>query len=239
MLYFVCKIDGDVMKRIFVVLLSFCFVNVYADKCTYDQKYELTKLANEIKIDYDEKSKDVHIKDEYYDYKTKDYWLEISIYNIPSDFILEITNDYNKEVINVYKSDIKDGVYRFKDYDYYKIINYSVNVINTSTCDRYTVKTIKYKKPMYNPNWSYDICKENENVPFCNKYILSSKKVYSMGIGLEEAIDNFKKTGDEKVEDNKEGNWFKKNYKYLFIGVFGAVAVGGIIFYINKKRGEI
>lgn len=227
------------MRKIFIMFLVFGFIDVYADKCTYDQKYELTRFANEIKIDYDENSKDVHIKDEYYDYKTKEYWLELSIYNIPKDFILEITNDYNKEVVNVYTGDINDGVYTFKDYDYSKIINYTVKVINTGTCDRYTVKTIKYKKPMFNPNYTYAICKENENVPFCNKYITSEKKIYNAGIGLEEAINNFKLTNEEKVENIDKKNWFEKNYKYIIIGVLGLSVVGGLVFYINKKRSEI
>lgn len=227
------------MKKIFLLFILVSFINVYADKCTYDQKVELTKLANEIKIDYDEKSKDVHISDEFYEYDTKDVWLELSIYNIPKDFVLEISNDYNKDVISVYGNDIKEGTYTFKDYDYYKIINYSVKVINTSTCDRYTVKTIKYKKPMYNLNYTYDVCKDNEDVPFCNKYITSEKKIYKMGIGLQEAINSYKQTAEEKVENENKKNWFSNNYIYIIGGivVVGVIAIG--VVYINKKRSEI
>lgn len=227
------------MKKIFIMFLFICFINVHADKCTYDQKVELTKLANEIKVDYDEKSKDVHVIDEQYDFIAKDYWLEISIYNIPKDFILEISNDYNDDIIKLYDNSIKDGLYTFKDYDYYKIINYKVDIYNVSTCDKYLVKTITYKKPMYNPNYAYDICKKNEDIPFCNKYVLSNKKIFNMGIGLNEAVNNYKQTNEEKVEKVEKDVWIKKNYKYIIGGVMTVLFIVGVVLYINKRRGEL
>ena len=87
------------MKKIFLLFIFVSFFNVYADKCTYDQKVELTKLANEIKVDYDEKSKDVHVIDEQYDFITKDYWLEISIYNIP--IVLKMDSTHLKIMITI------------------------------------------------------------------------------------------------------------------------------------------
>ena len=35
--------------------------------------------------------------------------------------------DYNDDIIKVHDNSIKDGLYTFKDYDYYKIINYKDN----------------------------------------------------------------------------------------------------------------
>lgn len=227
------------MKKIFLLFIFVSFINVYADKCTYDQKVELTKLANEIKVDYDEKSKDVHVIDEQYDFITKDYWLEISIYNIPKDFILEISNDYNDDIIKVHDNSIKDGLYTFKDYDYYKIINYKVDIYNVSTCDTYKVKSISFRKPMLNPNYYYDVCKSNDDLSICKKYITNSKLVYEAGIGLNDAIKGFR---NNEIQDF-DGDSTTKSNNNIYIIVGGVILFigicGGIYYIIYRKRSAI
>ena len=92
---------------------------------------------------------------------------------------------------------------------------------------------------MYNLNYTYDVCKENEDIPFCNKYITSEKKVYKMGIGLQEAIISYKQTAEEKVENENKNNWFLNNYIYIVGGIIGIGVVAVGVIYINKKRSEI
>mgnify|MGYP006885917770 CR=1 FL=1 len=99
-------------------------MNVYADKCNSQTKSDLLKEANLIKVDYDEKNKKVHVKDEQYDYDSTITSLMISIYNLSNNFNLEISNNLNDDVIYVDKEDFVDGKYTFEDVDYYKIIKY-------------------------------------------------------------------------------------------------------------------
>lgn len=227
------------MKKIFILFLLVSFINVYADKCTYDQKVEFTKLANEIKVDYDEKSKDITVNDEIYNYTAKDYWIELSIYNIAKDFILEISNDYNNEVIKVYDNSIKEGVYSFKDYDYYKIINYKIDIYNVNTCDMYKVKSINFRKPMFNPNYYYDACKSNDDLSICKKYITNSKLVYEAGIGLNEAIKGFR---NNEIQDF-DGDSTTKSFNNIYIIVGGVILLiglsGGVYYIIYRKRSAI
>ena len=66
-----------------------------------------------------------------------------------------------------------------------------------------------------------------------------TKKVYKMGIGLQEAIISYKQTAEEKVEKENKNNWFLSNYIYIIGGIAAiGVATVGVV-YINKKRSEI
>lgn len=241
MLY-LTKIEGDILKRIIILLVSLLFVtNVHADKCTYDQKVELAKLANNIKVDYEEINETEHVIDGYNEYDIVIPSLYINIYNISKEFMLEISNDYNSEQINILSSNFNEGKYSFQDFDINKIINYEIKVYNNSDiCDNYVVKTIKYKKPMINPNYTYDICKENQEISFCSKYITNEKKVYSMGIGLQQAVLNAKKYQNTIIDNTPEKeNWFIKNWKYILGGTAGIITLSVALYLINKKRSEL
>lgn len=227
------------MKKLFVLFLFMSFINVYADKCTYDQKVHLKKEVSNIKIDFEEKEKKIQIDNEEYKFETIDNYLELAIYNIPQNFILEITNDINDDKISVFDADVNDGKYIFNDYNYNRIINYKVEIYNTSVCDMHIVKTINYKKPMFNPNYAYDICKENNDIPFCNKLIYTEKKIYKMGVGLNEAINNYRLTNNEKIEDNNEQNWFIDNIGKIITASLFLFLLTFISIFIIRKRGEL
>lgn len=227
------------MKRLILITLCMLSLNVYADKCDNSTKKELLKEANEIKVDYDEVVEQVHIKDEYYDYMADETSLNISIYNLTDNMQLEISNDYNDSMIFINKDDYKDGKYTFKDLSYLNVIKYKIEVYSNTSCDKYLVKTINYTKPMYNYNYSYQICKDNSDISICQKYVTSDKNKYSMGIGLEEAVEKYK-SGEYKNEEEEQGKSFlENNYMYITVGIACLATITGIIVYINKKRSEI
>lgn len=226
------------MKYILILIMSLLSMNVYADKCDSQTKSDLLKEANLIKVDYDEKNKIVHVKDEQYDYDSTITSLMISIYNLSNNFNLEISNNLNDDVIYVDKEDFVDGKYTFEDVDYYKIIKYKIEVYSDTSCDRYLIKTITYTKPMYNLNSSYGVCDGNENISYCQKYITNPKLVFSMGIGLEEAINSYK-NGDVTPDDNNKVNFFAKYYPYMIAGIVVVGIIGVTIYFINKKRSQI
>lgn len=226
------------MKYILIIILSLFSLNVSADKCDSKTKSDLLKEANQIKVDYDEIIETVHIKDDMYDQDFTRTTLEISLYNLTNNFNLEISNDKNDTIIYVDNSEIKDGKYKFSDIDYYSIVKYKIAVYSNTSCDRYLIKNISYTKPMYNMNNSYDVCKENENISYCQKYITNPKLVFNMGNGLKEAIDKYK-SGDTFIDDGENINFFKKYYLYILGGAGVVVVAGMIIYFINKKRSEI
>ena len=224
---------------VLLVVSLFTSLSVYADTCDSKTKSNLLKEANQIKIDYEEKTENIHVKDDMYDYYTDATTLLISIYNLSNNFTLNISNDLDDSLIIANQSDISNGKYTFDDIDYYKIIKYKINVYSNTDCDRYLVKTITYTKPMFNLNSVYTVCDGNENIAYCQKYITNPKLVFSMGVGLKDAIDSYKK-GDTVLpgEDEKE-NFFKKYYIYIIVGGVVCVLGVGTIWYINKKRSEI
>lgn len=225
------------MKKFFLIIIfGLSFINVYADKCSYDQKVELSKLANEIKIDYEEKTEDIVFDEGHGTFNVTNIWLDINLYNISNRLTLKITNDYNSDMIVANSNQVKGGLYSFKDYDYSKIINYKIEIYDSGECDNILVKTKKYKKPMYNMNYNFDICKENSDVSICQKYVLSPKKYYPLGYGLEEEIKNLKnETKEEKIEEEKS-----KSIIYIVAGgVVTLVVIGAVWIVIHRKRSEI
>lgn len=229
------------MKYIVIIIISlFTSFNVYADKCDSKTKSDLLKEANQIKVDYEEKTESVHVKDEMYDYTTDVTTLLVSIYNLTDNFSLEISNDVNDNISFANKKDYSSGKYTFDDIDYYKIINYKIKVYSNASCDRYLIKTINYKKPMFNSNSVYQICKDNSNVSYCQKYITNPKIVKSMGIGLKEEIDNYNKGNVTPDIEEPQESFFKKYYIYILIGGGVLIIIGTTTWlFIKKKRSEI
>lgn len=226
------------MKYILIIILSLFSINVSADKCDSKTKSDLLKEANQIKVDYDEVEKTEEVDDGYNKYTAVDRTLDISLYNLTNNYSLEISNDYNDNVLYVENNDIKDGKYTFNDTNTYHVVKYKISVYSNTSCDRYLIKNITYTKPMYNSNFNYKICEENSGVPYCQKYITNKKYIFVSGIGLDEAIENYKGNNNQIPDDFTENNFFKKYLVYIIIG--GVVIVSGTcIAIVNKKRSEL
>lgn len=226
------------MKYILILIMSLFSMNVYADKCDSQTKSDLLKEANLIKVDYDENEKTEEIDDGYNKYTAVDRTLDISLYNLTNNFSLEISNDNNDSIIYAENNEFKEGKYTFS-VDAYNIIKYKVKIYSNVSCDRYLIKTINYTKPMYNSNYNYAVCKDNSNVPYCQKYITNKKYVFDAGKGLSEAIDNYKNNGEIIPDDENKNSFFKKYFIYIIIG--SVLIAGGVItiVIVNKKRSEI
>ena len=228
------------MKYIVIIIISlFTSFNVYADKCDSKTKSDLLKEANQIKVDYEEKTESVHVKDEMYDYTTDVTTLLVSIYNLTDNFSLEISNDVNDNISFANKKDYSSGKYTFDDIDYYKIINYKIKVYSNTSCDRYLIKNITYTKPMYNSNYNYKICEENSSVPYCQKYITNKKYVFDAGKGLDKAIDDYKNNNNQMPEEIDKESFFEKYKVYIITGGGVIVIATCVIIFIRKKRSEI
>lgn len=232
------------MKYIILfILYVFSFLNVYAD-CDNKVKSNLLKEANQIKVDYEEKSETVHVNAYGDEFDMENYYLNVSLYNLTNNFSLQITNDYNDDNNTIISSYFVDGKYTFKDLNYNTIIKYKIDVYSdVDECDTYLVKTINYTKPMINPNYYYEACQDNDGISICKKYITNSKYIYNMGIGLDEAVNDIKKNGDKNIEEPEEENnknFWQKYYVYILSGsgIF-VVVLTTVLIIINKKRSEI
>ena len=231
------------MKYIILFIISlFTSFNVYAVECDSKTKSNLLKEANQIKVDYEEKSETVHVNAYGDEFDMEKYWLEVSLYNLTNNFTLQISNDYNDDKITVISSMIKDGKYTFKDLNYNSIIKYKIELFtNSDSCDRYIVKTINYTKPMLNPNYAYESCQNNDGLSICKKYITNSNYIYNMGLGLDEAINDIKKNGDKNSEEPQENNknFWQKYYIYIIASTSVLLIITVTLIIINKKRSEI
>lgn len=226
--------------KMLLILLSLLSVNVYADKCDSKTKSDLLKSANEIKVDYDEYEMTEEVEEDGEKFTSVDRYLNISIYNLSNEFTLQISNDLNDEMMFVDSSEFKDGKYTFKNDTNYKIIKYKIEVYSNTSCDKYLIKTINYTKPMFNPNYFYEVCQSNTDVPYCSKYITNEKYIKKYGVGLNEVVDNYRNGLSFDDEEEKEKSFWEKYYLYIIIGsILGIGTITGIIVFINKKRSEL
>lgn len=226
--------------KMLLILLSLISINVYADKCDSKTKSDLLKSANEIKVDYDEYEKTEEVEEDGEKFTSVDRYLNISIYNLSNEFTLQISNNLNDEMMFVDSSEFKDGKYTFKNETNYKIIKYKIEVYSNVSCDKYLVKTINYTKPMFNPNYYYEVCQSNTDVPYCSKYITNEKYIKKYGIGLEEVVDNYRNGLSFSDDEEEEKSFWEKYYLYIIIGgIVGVGIIAGVVVFINKKRSEL
>ena len=92
---------------------------------------------------------------------------------------------------------------------------------------------------MLNTNYYYDVCKSNDDLSICKKYITNSKLVYEAGIGLNEAIKGFR---NNEIQDF-DGDSTTKSNNNIYIIVGGVILFigicGGIYYIIYRKRSAI
>lgn len=227
------------MNKLLIILLSLISINVYADKCDSKTKSELLKAANEIKVDYDEYEKTEIVESDGLKYTSVDRYLNISLYNLSDEIILQISNDYNDEMMFADKSEFKEGKFTFKDNNMFNVVKYKIEIYSNISCDKYLIKTINYTKPMYNSNYNYEICQKNKDVPYCNKYITNNKYIKNFGFGLDKIVEDYRNGLSFDNEEEPEKNFFEKYYLYIIGGCIVLIGGIGIFIYINKKRSEL
>ena len=171
------------MKRIisfFVVLLLVFSPLVHAEettttttsqKCSYTQKYELRKEAENIKAVYDIKKDD----------NGADY-IEITLYNLKENLFISYTVKYQKTkkenyddkpvTLNHYNFN-ENGEYVIKDYDNNDIKTYKFSVNDMNGVCGTGLKVITIVKPKYNVYSDLDECRyfDSENYMYCKKWI--------------------------------------------------------------------
>ena len=235
------------MKKVLVILsiLLLGMNNVKADSCSDSELAKLRSEAENVKVSYDE-------LEDAFDYvvpaddgnpsktiKAYRYSIKMNVYNITNNIYVVETNDKNNDEKYIKYSDTENGKYSFTSDDNKNYINYTFKVYsNTNNCSAKLLRTITIKKPKYNDNYAYVICKENPEVPICKRFI--TEDINMEGKDLVSEVNKYLE--DEKNSDNKSGSNldFFVNNKWYFIGAIGGlIAVWIAYVIINKERGRI
>ena len=242
------------MKKLIVLLISVVFgiVNVNARTCTKSEIDKVTKDAENIKINYEiieTKTKVKSTVDQEYapagtEYEVVNDTIRVTIYNITKDMFLQQTNDLNNEKKAINYSDTTNGNYSFDVENKANLINYTFIVYTNMDCDMQRIKTINFVKPMKNPLYEMQACREYQNVPICAKYVTSEPNIEDGA--LVEYLQKYQKGGHQSpdiITSKKAGRTeesFYEAYKpYILTGI-GLVVIGAAAYIvISRKRSEI
>lgn len=237
-------------KMLFILLITlFCSINtVEAVKttCTYEEKANLNDIASKVSSNY----KIDEIKEEY-EFENPDTGevsleertkikFKVSLYNILEDIYITQIDNLNNEELNIYYSELQNGVYTFETDNTSDIIKYNYYIYsNIEGCRGEILKTLVFTKPKANMYYQMEICDGLEDNPLCQKYItedinLTEDEFYAKIHELN------KKKEEVKKEENKEGitDFLKDNYIYF---IFGAIVISGSVigFIIVRKRSSL
>lgn len=242
------------IKKILVVIIAF-FVFLDTSKavsCSYKEQAQLNSEVANIKSNYEIKER-ILDKSEYSPpdgadegYVAKSDYIKANILNLTENTYIEVTNDYNGDVLKYSYSDTKDGNISFDWFNISEVVKFTIKVYASSEtgCEGSLLKTIYLTLPRYNDYSAYDICNSIPNYYLCERYVtydeVSYDKFYTS------VSKEVTKVEEEKIEENKkwyEKTWdFVKENKWYFLAggvVLVGVAGGAAIVIIRKRRRSI
>lgn len=239
------------MRKIILVLsLIFTFhqTYVFADTCDTETMKKLMKDANNIKINYE--TEVVIVENGAYLTDGGSPTLErtnflIDIYNITDDIFVIASNDINNSKQIITYSDTNNGTYKLDTSENFnKLGTYTFDIYaKNETCKNEKLKSVDFKKPITNPYYMMDICKENLDIPLCVQFVTEVPN-YINGTSINEYIKQYRETSTTKISttvkentDNKFINYIKANKKYYVIGFVIICIV--LLFIVFRRRRHV
>lgn len=236
------------MKKIVLILsLIFTFhqTQVFADTCDTETMKKLMKDANNIKISYETEEKTVENGAYLTDGGSPTIVITnilLVIYNISDNIIIVSNNDINNSKQTITYSDSNNGTYKLDTYDNYnKLGVYTFDIyVKDGTCKNEKLRTVDFKKPITNPYYLMDICKENLDIPLCTQFINEFPRYFN-NTTIGEYIKQYRKTSTMFITSKESNNSDDKlinniNIKYYIGGFIIIFAI--TIFVIIKKKGR-
>lgn len=233
-----------IKKFLMFLLTIFLFsANVSAASiCSYEEQATLNQKAANIKVKYDvvEDLKGVD------DLNYVEYYFNIFITNVTEEFYVVVKNDYNNEEKTYYSNDAVDGIITIKWENIHDVTNFTVLVYTSdnSSCPDEKYKTIYLTTPRYNTFSDLDICSENMDFTYCQKYVtfaeIDENEFFEKIAGYFSQKEN---SDDKSSNDTENPTFFDKifnfvdEYKLFFIGGIVIVVAGIIVIYqIRTKK---
>ena len=212
--------------------------NVNAE-CSYQERKELLNAAKNVDIFYEVKEnvnteKGTNTYGEELNYENITYEIIFNISNLSNDLIIKYYNTLNYEENYINSENIKDGIYKFSDLNYYKIYNYYFEIYSTNeNCPGNKIYTKKIKKPIYNGYSKYSICneKELETYKYCKKFVTEEIKIDEAKF-IELANKQLK---SEQDESNVETNIFFEKY-FIYILIIITIIIISLVMIVIFKR---
>lgn len=247
--------DNMKKKRIYVLLflLGVLFTtgtSVKASTCTDDRIIQLSSLANDVKVSYqeydkliDEYDSEVLVGDDegssFVKHTYPAYYL--TIYNLPDDLnVSVIRNDDKKDIVVYAKDKDKDGVIYIDTGIAGKVKMFTVKIrSNDSSCKNEVVKAVAVSTPMYNEFSTFESCQEYPEFELCKKYT----SVDYSEITMPEFTKKLEEYKEKKIEEEKKQKSifynigkFLSTYKWYIIIPIVIIGVALIVIYIIRRK---
>ncbi len=228
---------------LFIPVLFLVPLFVYAQECSYEERARLNGLASKVTVNYEivEEEKEIEFQSPdsegiFHGIKEVPI-LKVSIYNITEDLYVIETNDSNKEEKIITHDMTDSGVYKYNIDNFEKIVKYTYKILSDNKeCPRISLGTFTFLKPKYNMYSQYGICKGNENLTYCQKYITEDLNISPPEL-LEKVSEVIKQKEEEDIKTPNKVTEFIKSYRFYIIGgvIFILIITSGYII-VRKRR---
>lgn len=236
---------------LFVLILSFVFINNVNAECSYQERKSLLNDAKSVDISFDVVSEEKEMTginpntEEEETFTTTVYTFKMNVVGMTNNMFAKITNNYDSSEIIVNYNDMKDGMYSINIENTTDIITYYVDFYSTNdNCYADKIKTTTVKKPKINPVYYYSVCsnEEVEDSEYCKQFIDKefSKNVFDIVKELNDRVD-----AKEKIEEKKGSTFIAKSfsfimtYWYLFVGILLLIIGMIVVLLIRRKRSKL
>ena len=233
------------MRKRYLFLFAFIFmlfsVKINAlSSCSMERTMELTSLANNVNVDYDEyhveKGSDVYIDLEEGETVTEPGF-KIRIYNMTKDLNVLITDNSTREEKELTFNDISDDGILYYDSGFPgEIKNYTITVRSADyNCLNEVFRKVSITLPMINNFYDYDVCRDNQDYYMCQEYTTVD---YS-NVSVERFIKQVKEY--EETKKNKEINESSFMYRFLifikkYIWLIIVIILLGVGYYVYTRN---
>lgn len=230
-----------VIATVFIMSLFLMRVSA-ASICSYEKQSEYNSKSANVKVAYEVLTNKVETEVEGEIVELTKSSIQVSIYNVTSDFYVTVANNHNKDIMKFTYDDSVDGVITYNWTDLNEITNltFELYTSNSTPCPDERFRTLYLTLPKYNIFSRTVICEELKDFYLCQKFINSdvseemfNKKLESYQNGLinkdGENINN-KKDTSSKVSD------FLNNNKWYIIGALACIAIIALYSYSEEKK---
>lgn len=233
-------------------------VSVQAE-CTAEESNKLSRLAVNVKANYEEAKKEATPDDNYnppdgLDIEDLEDMIgyhnifKIYIQNITEELYVKVFNKQTNETNTYYYSDAVNGVITIEQEDLTRVTNYTITVYSSdkTNCPDSKLHTTYLTTPMFNTYSEFAQCEGVEEFYLCHEYLTVETVSFDKFLQL---VSDYRKGkidedgGDVKPEEPDKGftDFIKDNKGIIITASIIIVAVGGLVtvIIVKKQRSKI
>lgn len=231
---------------VLITIISLTMGKVYADECSYTDKYSLMQEAAKVKAKYEpftEYIENNDCTDEDGCLPSAKHYFKIYITNVSENFYIKVTNELTEESIVYTYSDSEEGIITIEDDNATVVKNYSIKIYasDSTKCSSESLANLYLTLPRYNVYSQESYCQENPDEYVCEEYVEFEAMDYEEFFEkISDKVDVFEDTTEETLTPiQKIMNFIKNNIVWLIVGCVVLITAVVAVKTISRKRRAI